>query len=61
MDVTVCDEQVVALAASVNGEETDAPLAGLVMVTAEAVEAGGDAGAVTEKDTLAVQVAPLLP
>lgn len=36
MDVTVCELQVVALAVTVKGDDTEAPLAGLLMATFEA-------------------------
>lgn len=40
MDVTVCESHVVAVAASVNGEETEVPLTGLLMARFEVVVAG---------------------
>lgn len=40
MDVTDCELQVVALAVTVKGDDTDAPLAGLLMATFEAVCVG---------------------
>lgn len=61
MEVTVCDEQVAALAASVKGEETEAPLAGLLMVTPLEVEAGvpgSETGSVVEPVALLTLEAP---
>lgn len=63
MEVTVCDEQVAALAAMPKGDVTEAPLAGLPMVTPPAVVTGVEelGELATVMAMLATQEAPELP
>lgn len=61
MDVTVCDEHVAAVAESVNGDDTVAPVAGLLMVTPPDVDAGVvgvETGSMVELVAVVVLVLP---